>query len=288
MRVLVTGARGLLGAAVIREFQHDHDVLAHDRATLDVTNDAAIANAVPAAAPNVIINCAAYNQVDQAEDEPSTALAVNALGTLALARAAAAANAILVHYSSDFVFDGETDTPYHETDKANPRGVYAASKLLGDMFALDYERAYVLRVESLFGPAGAGGSRRGSLGSIVDQIRAGREVSVFTDRVVSPTYTPAIARATRALIERDLPRGLYHCVNTGTATWEQIAQHAASLMRMPLRAKPITLETANLRARRPRFCAMSNAKLAAAGIGMPSWQESLEQFVRKQESGDGR
>ena len=279
MRVLVTGARGLLGAAVIREFQNDHQVLQYDHATLDVTDDAAIANAVAAASPHVIINCAAYNAVDQAEEQPGTALAVNAFGALALARAAAAANAILVHYSSDFVFDGETDTPYQETDKANPRGVYAASKLLGDMFALEYDRAYVLRVESLFGPPGPGGSRRGSLGSIVDQIRAGREVSVFTDRVVSPTYTPAIARATRTLIEGDLPPGLYHCVNTGKATWEQIAQHAARILGMPLRAKSITLETANLRARRPRFCAMSNAKLAAAGVAMPSWQEALQEFL---------
>ena len=279
MRVLVTGARGLLGAAVIREFQNDHEVLQFDHATLDVTDEAAIASAIASAAPQVIINCAAYNQVDQAEDDPATALAVNAFGALALARSAAAIGAVLVHYSSDFVFDGETDRPYQESDKANPRGVYAASKLLGDMFALEYEKAYVLRVESLFGPPGPGGSRRGSLGSIVDQIRAGAEVSVFTDRVVSPTYTPDIARATRALIERKLPGGLYHCVNTGMATWEQIAQHAASLMRMPLRAKPITLATANLRARRPRFCAMSNARLAAAGVAMPSWQQALGQFL---------
>ncbi|MEO5896533.1 MAG: dTDP-4-dehydrorhamnose reductase [Vicinamibacterales bacterium] len=279
MRVLVTGARGLLGAAVIREFQTDHEVLQHDRASLDVTDDAAIASAVAGAAPQVIINCAAYNQVDQAEDDPATALAVNAFGALALARAAVAANAILVHYSSDFVFDGDTDRPYEETDKANPRGVYAASKLLGDMFALEYDKAYVLRVESLFGPPGPGGSRRGSLGSIVDQIRAGAEVSVFTDRVVSPTYTPDIARATRTLIERTLPRGLYHCVNTGMATWEQIARHAATLVGMPLRAHPITLATVNLRARRPRFCAMSNAKLAAAGVAMPSWQQALEGFL---------
>jgi dTDP-4-dehydrorhamnose reductase len=276
MRVLVTGARGLLGAAVVREFQRGHDVVALDRATLDVTDDAAIEQAVAQSAPQLIINCAAYNQVDRAEDEPETALAVNAFGTLALTRAAAAANAILVHYSSDFVFDGETDRPYQETDKANPRGVYAASKLLGDMFALEHGRAYVLRVESLFGP---GGARRGSLGSIVDQIRAGSEVSVFTDRVVSPTYTPEIARATRALVERELPRGLYHCVNSGMATWDEIARHAASVLGIPLRARPLTLATANLRAPRPRFCAMSNSKLAAAGVSMPTWQASLEQFL---------
>jgi len=281
MRVLVSGARGLLGAAVVREFSRDHDVLALDRSSLDVTDTAAIAAAVAAAAPGVIINCAAYNHVDQAEDEPAKALAVNAFGALALAQAAERAGAVFVHYSSDFVFDGETDRPYTEADKANPRGVYAASKLLGDMFALEYERAYVLRVESLFGPPGPDAARRGSLGSIVDQIRSGSQVNVFTDRVVSPTYTPDIARATRALIERDVPRGLYHCVNTGMATWEQIAQRAADIMGMTLRANPITLATVNLKARRPRFCAMSNANLVAAGIPMPAWQDALVEFIER-------
>jgi dTDP-4-dehydrorhamnose reductase len=279
MRVLVCGASGLLGAAVVREFSTDNDVVAVDHATLDVTSEPAIAAATAEARPEVIINCAAYNHVDQAEDEPATALAVNAFGALALARAAAAADAIFVHYSSDFVFDGETDRPYDEADRPNPRGVYAASKLLGDLFALEYDRAYVLRVESLFGPSGPDGARRGSLGSIIDQIRAGVVVNLFTDRVVSPTYTPDVARVTRTLIERNLPRGLYHCVNSGNATWEEIARAAADLMGLPLRANPITLGTANLKARRPRFCAMSNARLRAAGVPLPTWQESLARFL---------
>lgn len=280
MRVLVTGARGLLGAAIVRDFSRDHAVTAFDRTRLDVTDDAAVADAVERTAPDLIVNCAAYNHVDQAEEEPSRALAVNAFAALALARSAEAAGATLVHYSSDFVFDGKTDRPYREADAANPQGVYAASKLLGDMFALHYERAYVLRVESLFGPPGPDAARRGSLGTIVDQIRAGAELRLFVDRVVSPTYTPDIARATRALVEGRLPCGLYHCVNTGTATWEQIAQYAAGLLGEPLRSIPITLETAKLRARRPRYCAMSNEKLVAAGVPMQTWQQALEEFLR--------
>ncbi len=279
MRVLVSGARGLLGAAVVREFSRDHDVLALDRSSLDVTDEAAVARIVADTLPQAIINCAAYNHVDQAEDEPEKAFAVNAFGSLALARAAERAGAVFVHYSSDFVFDGETERPYTETDTANPRGVYASSKLLGDMFALEYQRTYVLRVESLFGPPSPDAARRGSLGSIVDQIRSGLQVKVFTDRVVSPAYTPDVARATRTLIERDLPRGLYHCVNTGMATWEQIAQRAAEILGKPLCAQPITLATANLKARRPRFCAMANAKIVSAGIPMPAWQDALVEFI---------
>lgn len=280
MRVVVTGARGLLGAAITREFSDGHDVAALDRARLDITNAGAIQSVIAAERPEVIVNCAAYNDVDGAEGDPVRALRVNAFAVLALARAASAAGATLVHFSSDFVFDGEAERPYTEEDRANPRGVYAASKLLGDWFALESARAYVLRVESLFGPAGADSPRRGSLGTIVDRIREGLEVPVFVDRVVSPSYTPDIARAVRALVERRVPYGLYHCVNDGCATWKEIAERAARLMGVELHMRPLTLETAKLRARRPRYCAMSNAKLAAAGIQMRRWDAALEEFLR--------
>ncbi|MBA3297359.1 MAG: dTDP-4-dehydrorhamnose reductase [Acidobacteria bacterium] len=280
MRVVVTGARGLLGAQIVSEFERDCHVTAFDRARLDITDASAVAVAVASAQPDVIVNCAVYNGVDQAEEEPVQAFDANAFAVLGLARAAATAGAVFVHYSSDFVFDGETDRPYSESDTPNPRSVYGASKLLADLFALEYERSCILRVESLFGKPAPGGRRKGSVDGIVERIRAGDEVRVFTDRVVSPSYTPDVARATRALVEGRLPAGLYHCVNSGMGTWEEIAAHAAHVLGKPLRPVPITLATANLRARRPRFCAMSNAKLVAAGVPMRTWQEALEEFLR--------
>ena len=280
MRVLVTGAGGLLGAAVVREFTAaGADVLPCDRARLDVTSEAAVADVLGASRPDVVINCAAYNDVDGAEDDPATALNVNAFAVRALAREAARGGATLVHYSSDFVFDGDASRPYVEDDPPNPASVYAASKLLGDWFALAAPGAYVLRVESLFGPPSHNGTRRGSLGTIVDRIRAGEEVPVFTDRTVSPSYTPHIARVTRTLVERPVAPGLYHCVNSGHATWAEVAQQAAALLELPLRVRPLTLETVTLKARRPRYCALSNAKLGAAGCPLPSWQSALAEFL---------
>lgn len=282
MKVLITGARGLLGAAVAREFADGHEVVALDRGRLDVTSDDAVRSTIGAERPSVIVNCAACNDVDGAEDDPTRALRVNAFAVLSLARAARESGASLLHFSSDFVFDGDTDRPYAEQDPANPRGVYGASKLLGDWFALESPRAYVLRVESLFGPPGPGGARRGSLGTIVDRIREGVEVPVFVDRIVSPSYTPDVAKAARALVERAAAPGLYHCVNTGHASWARIAERAASIMGVPLRMRPLTLETAKLRARRPRYCAMSNEKLAAAAVPMRSWEDALEAFLGTQ------
>ena len=280
MRVLVTGSRGLLGAAITREFSTTADVSALDRAALDVSDEPAVAAAVRAAKPDVVINCAAYNDVDGAEADAVAALRVNAFGVLALARAAREAGAALVHYSTDFVFDGEGTRPYTEQDPPSPRGVYAASKLVGDWFALEHDRAYVLRVESLFGEAGPGSTRRGSLGRIVSGIRAGEEVAVFVDRTVSPSYTPDIARATRTLLETRAAVGVYHCVNSGAATWAEVAQEAARLLDVPLRMRPITLESARLKAPRPRYCALSNARLAAAGFPMPPWQDALRRYLR--------
>jgi dTDP-4-dehydrorhamnose reductase len=278
MRVLVTGAGGLLGSAILREFQNvELHAFAHEQ--LDVANQSAVAAAVDAVTPDVIINCAAYNNVDRAERESETALNVNAFGVLALARASRRTGALLVHYSTDFVFDGETDRPYVETDRPNPRSIYGSSKLLGDWFAADAPRAYVLRVESLFGEPGPGAVRRGSLGAIVDRIRAGDEVPVFVDRTVSPSYTFDVARATRAAIDRGLAPGLYHCVNDGFATWAEIAGEAARLLGVSWKMKPLTLETAALPARRPRFCAMSTARLADAGIRMPRWEDALDRYL---------
>ena len=145
----------------------------------------------------------AYNDVDGAEKDPVTALQVNALAVRSLAAAARTAGATLVHYSTDFVFDGEADRPVRRGRSRRTRAASTpSSKLLGEWFALDHPRAYVLRVESLFGEPGPDGSRQGSLKGILVRLRAGEQLPVFVDRTVSPGYTTDIAAATRALVER--------------------------------------------------------------------------------------
>jgi dTDP-4-dehydrorhamnose reductase len=261
-RVLVTGANGQLAHHIIRTFS-DHAVTALERRQLDLTDPAAVGRAVAEVGPTLIVNCAAFNNVDGAEDQPREALAVNAFAVRSLALAAQAADATLVHYSTDFVFDGSGGTPYEETDPPAPQSTYAASKLLGERFAMDAPRAFVLRVESLFGsPAGWTG-RRGSMDAIVDGIRAGNEVPVLTDRVVSPSYSPDVAAATRHLVDRGAPSGVYHCVNGGHATWEIVALEIARLRGVEPRLKRLTTDQLALRAARPRYCALSSSKLAA-------------------------
>ena len=278
MRIVVVGSRGQLGAAVVEVCEARHDVTALDRAALDLTDDAAVATAIDRLRPDAIINCSGYNAVDAAESHPLDALLVNAFAVRSIARAARQWNATLVHYSTDFVFDGTASTPMTEDHPPSPRGVYASSKLLGEWFAADAPQSYLLRVESLFGAA-TGSRAKGSLEAILEGLRAGRVVRVFVDRTVSPTYVIDAARATLELLERKSAPGLYHCVNSGFGTWLDVATEAARLLGVPARFEEVTLDDVVLPAIRPRFCAMSNAKLLAAGISMPSWKDAVARHV---------
>jgi dTDP-4-dehydrorhamnose reductase len=279
MHVVVIGARGQLGAAVAHEFRRDHDVRPFGHADLDINDAAAVQSALAAAAPDVIVNCAAYNAVDAAEDHPVDALRTNAFAVRNLARAAASCGATLVHCGTDFVFDGVADRPYVEEDRPNPRSVYGASKLLGEWFASDAPRAYVLRVESLFGRAPDGPPAKGSVESIVAALREGRAPRVFRDRTVSPTYVPHAAQAMRHLVERTVPAGLYHCVSSGHCTWLEFALEAANILGVEPRVDAVNVADVVLRAERPKYCALSNEKLVATGIAMPTWQDALKEYL---------
>ena len=278
-KVLVTGASGQLAGAIVETFRADSEIVGLVRGELDVTDDDAVEARLMSERPAVIINCASYNDVDGAEQQPVRALEVNAFAVRELARAADRIGAVFVHYGSDFVFDGTASRPYVEDDEPNPQSVYAASKLLGEWFALEAQRGFVLRVESLFGARGSG--RRSSLDTIVAGIQAGASVPVFTDRTVSPAYVFDIAAATHALIQAGAAAGLYHCVNTGACSWIDIATEAARLLGHEPRLAPITLESVALRAPRPKFSALDNTKLRALGIVMPTWQDALARHLKR-------
>ena len=283
-RVLVTGANGQLAAFIVQAFSGG-EVIALARQSLDVTSPSAVARAIADAAPDLIVNCAAFNDVDGAESRATDALAVNAFAVRSLARAAETAGAVLVHYSSDFVINSDRAEPHDEDVRPSPVGVYASSKLLGEWFARQAPRAYVLRVESLFGsPAGWSG-RRGTLDHIVDGIEQGRDVKVFTDRIVSPSYSKDVADATKYLVTRAAPAGLYHCVNDGHASWHDVAMEAAAVLGIEPRLVPITVDQMPLKVPRPRYCALSTKKLAATGFAMPTWRDALRRWLLQSRRG---
>lgn len=275
--VLVVGAGGQLGEAMVNGLGAGHEVISRTRADLDVTDAVAVRRQVAAMCPDAIVNCAAYTNVDGAEDDPSAALAVNAWAPRAIARAACEVDATLVHFSTDFVFDGETSRPYTEEDTPNPRGVYAMSKLLGEWFAAEPARHYVLRVESLFG----GRRAKSSIDALADGIQAGRPVRAFIDRVVSPSFVDDVVAVTDALLARRPPAGVYHCVNSGHATWVDVARELAKLADRPnAPIHGVRMADAKLKAPRPLFAALANDKLREAGIALPPWPEALSRYYR--------
>ena len=288
MRIAVVGARGQLGAAVVHECAASHDTIAFGHSELDVSDEAAVAAAMERARPDVIVNGAAFTNVDAAEDHPVDALNSNAFGVRALARAARTHGAALVQYSSDFVFDGRASAPYTERDRPNPQSVYAASKLLGEWFACDAPRSYILRVESLFGHAPGAGSEKGSVAGILNTLKAGGAAKVFEDRTISPTYVIDAARATRQLVESAAPCGVYHCVNSGCCTWLEFAEELARQLGVEPRFVPVRMADMALRAPRPQYCALSNDKLRAAGVTMPTWQNALARYLTAVVAADPR
>lgn len=278
-RALVFGATGQLGTAVCQAFANCA-VTAPPRASLDLCDPEAVSLAVREVAPEIIINCAAFNDVDGAEDQPARAFEVNALVVRSLALASEVCRATLVHYSTDFVFDGErTNRPYSEGDAPAPRSVYAMSKLVGEWFALQAPGAFVLRVESLFGTPRRWAGRLGTLERLAEGLEREQGVRVFSDRVVSPSYIVDVAQATRHLVLTAATPGLYHCVNSGQATWLEVAQELERQLGVSAPIEVVSVDQVEFRAARPRFCALANDKIGAAGFPMPTWQDAIERWM---------
>jgi dTDP-4-dehydrorhamnose reductase len=279
VKLLVIGAAGQLGSAATEMLSSRHDVTAWTRRELDLGDAPAIVQRITAARPEVILNCAAYNDVDGAESDAVSAIQVNAMAVRAMAEAAEAIGATLVHYSTDFVFDGPPTrtTPYVETDAPKPLSTYGASKLLGEWFARQVPSHYVLRVESLFG----GPRTHSSVDKIVASIERGAETRVFEDRIVTPSYVEDVVIATERLLDRRGPIGLYHCVNSGETNWLILAERIAQLMgKTDAKLVGVPVAKVTLPARRPQYCGLSNEKLAAAiGMPLPSWQDAIARHI---------
>ena len=276
MKVLVTGAAGQLGQAMQARLATEHTLTAWAREDLDLTRHQQVRDRIVKLAPQVIINCSGYNNVDQAQLEQETAFNINGFAVRSMARAAAELDAVFFHYSSDFVFSGTSSTPYTESDRPEPQSAYAQSKLVGEWMAADTPKHYVLRVESLFG----GPKRRSSIDRIAGAVRTGETAPVFVDRVVSPSYVHDVVEASAHLLKTLPQYGVYHCVNTGHATWFEVGREIARLLgKSEAALKPVHVRDVTLPAPRPVFAALSNAKLGRAGFAMPSWQDAIARYL---------
>jgi dTDP-4-dehydrorhamnose reductase len=289
MKAVVVGAAGQLGSALVAEIERaGWHAIALTRASLDVTSSEA-EEKVADLSPDVIVNASAWNDVDGAESDPAPALCVNRDAVARLARAARKTGAALVHYSTDFVFDGRAVTPYVETMPASPLNKYGESKLAGEHEASGAPEFFVLRLASVFGGRlGQGAGGRSTIDRMIDALLADCPVRAFVDRTVSPSYTVDVARATMQLIVNRPGSGVYHCTNSGFTTWYALARQMAATLGVAASVVPIACDAVRLGAARPRFCALSNGKLASKGIVMPTWQDALIRHLSTRVSFESR
>ncbi len=277
MKVLITGKKGQLGT----EFQNflsknQIDYLALSRQELDISELDLVLEVVESFRPSVIINCAAYNLVDRAETEYPQAYRVNALGPRNLAFAAKKVGALLVHYSTDYVFDGAKNIPYKEEDPPGPLNEYGKSKYLGELFVQEETREYLLfRVSWVFGPG-----RQNFIFKLLQWAREQPLLKVSTDEVSVPTWTRTIAEATLKAIEQGL-RGLYHLVSAGHASRYEWAQFVLNCLGIEKPIEPVSSSVFNLPARRPKYSVMSSEKLfGILELSAPHWKQSVEEFLK--------
>lgn len=280
MRILLIGAGGQL-AEDLHQVLAGEEIATVSHAGLDIGDRAAVELYVQQIRPECVINTAAYNLVDACEDQPQQAFAVNALGPFHLAQAAQGIGATLVHFSTNFVFDGAKRSPYVETDPPRPLSVYAMSKLAGEWFVRQYcERHFLVRTAALYGHAGNRSKGGNFVERMIRLVEEGKPLRVVCDQIVNPTCTHDLAEGIGSLIQTNR-YGLYHMVNTGECSWHDFAQEALRLAGLRSDITPVNTQELGAKARRPLYSALDNAALRA--IGLPDfrpWQEALADYMK--------
>jgi dTDP-4-dehydrorhamnose reductase len=282
LKVTVIGSTGQLGQDLMRAFGEDAAGFTHQ--DLDVTDESSVASALRSTEPDWVLNTAAFHRVDDCEVDPTLTFAVNAVGALNVARAAADVGSGVVFFSTDYIFGGqdrERGHPYEEGDCPQPLSVYGTSKVAGEQLVMQANaRHLVVRSAGLYGTAT---SRKGWTFPelMLDKARTEGIIRVVTDQVLSPTFTADLAQETKELIEQGAV-GLFHLTNAGECSWFEFAQGALDLAGVRARMEPIGTGQLQQRARRPSYSALTSSRLEKIGLKpMRSWRDALSAYLRE-------
>ena len=286
-KAAVIGSAGQLGVELVRELnQRGYQTTGWDRDEMDVTDNQQVERILAPWGPEIVINAAAYNQVDVAEREPLVCFEVNALAVRNLALVCRQLDALLVHFSTDYVFDGMAGRRYTETDATHPLGAYGVSKLAGELYAQAYlDRPLIVRTSGLFGPGALLTARGNFIETMLRLARTGQPMRVVEDLVASPTYAPLLAARTIDLVDRG-QTGLFHIGGGTPVSWFDYAQ---AIFEAGLPGQAVELHATTARefrsvARRPPYSALSNAKMESLGLEpMPPLQDALARYFAARE-----
>ena len=275
------GASGQLGVELCAELgRRGYEVAAYERAKLDIADAEKVERVVAGFDPSAVFNAAAYNQVDVAEREPRAAMEANGLAVRNLALACRQNDARLVHFSTDYVFDGTLGRPYTEQDAVHPLGAYAVSKLAGELFAQAYlERPLIVRTSGVFGPGGLK-TARGNFPELMMRLaREGKPIRVVEDHVASPTYAPALAARSIDLLEKD-QAGVFHVGGGHPISWFAYARLIFEKAGIKADLQPTDEREYRTAARRPKYSALANVRMTECGVkAMPPLGDAVESYL---------
>ncbi|OPX89002.1 dTDP-4-dehydrorhamnose reductase [Pelotomaculum sp. PtaB.Bin117] len=276
MKVIVTGAAGMLGRQVVEEYlKRGANVVPLTRRELDITDRDAVFSLIDKVGPGLVVNCAAYTNVDGAEEERDKAFAVNGLGPRYLALACRRVNAAIVHISTDYIFDGKAERPYNIYDLSNPINVYGESKYTGEAAVREIGgRFYVVRTSWLFGPGG-----RNFVDTILKLARGKSELKVVDDQYGTPTYTKDLACLLADLAGTGI-YGTYHATNSGATTWFGLAGKVVEVAGLTAEVEPCRTEEYPRPAARPRYSVLNPFPLKqVAGYCLPPWEDAVRRYI---------
>lgn len=276
MKIVVTGAAGQLGTSVVKRLRLENQVYAYDSRQLDITNEQLVYKVLEEIRPTHIINCAAYNNVNKAEQDIKEADSINEMGTYNLAKGAEAFKATLIHISTDYVFDGEKKQPYIEEDIPNPLNVYGKSKYRGELHVMkECTRYMIIRTSWLYSY-----KSNNFLSTILRLAKERESIDVICDHYGTPTFTEELAIMIEKLIEVG-GQGLYHCSGQGSCTWYEFAKEIVKLAKIDCEVRPILAKDYKEKARKPSYSVLDNAKIEdETGFYMKPWQETLTDFFK--------
>jgi len=275
-RILIIGAQGMLGQDLARVFSIENPFL-YDKDDLDITNRSEVLDEISELRPDIIINAAAYNAVDAAENDFTIAQAVNAAGPGNLAEAAQKVGAVLVHYSTDYIFDGLKKTGYVETDKPNPISAYGLSKYLGEEQVKNKtDKYYIIRLSRLYGiPAISEGAKKSFVDVMLDLADKKDKLEIVDEEYSNPTYSPDLAIQTFLILSERVPFAIYHAANTGACTWYGFAKEIFNIANKNVIIKPVSSSRFPRPAKRPAYSSLKNTKLPQ----MRSWKKALGDYL---------